>query len=211
MDNAVLWMLYSLGQGGDEILEQRVAGLAALLGCSPHTVRDAIPRLTKAGLLLKRTGGFTLLEPPETVRSWWRDKLSKKKGGVTTQPGVILDTEQGDQLGWIESIVAERFGADSEDMRDLLACMMRKCSRQMLDGRVKPTDTKKYWQDVLELFPDCDKAWDFCNLGFTELWKDAYRTHASNGKYVGSCINLLTANTRTFLLTPWNDPLSLYG
>ena len=32
----------------------------------------------------------------------------------------------------------------------------------MLEGRVKPQEAKKYWQEVLELFPDSDTAWDFC-------------------------------------------------
>ena len=116
MDNAVLWMLYSLGKGGSEIIGQRVAGLAVLLGCSPHTVRDAIGRLTKAGLIMKRSDGFTLLEPKEAVRSWWRDRTKKEKVGVTEQPGVVTITEDGDQLGWIESLVAERYGCDTEDM-----------------------------------------------------------------------------------------------
>ena len=81
MDNAVLWMLYSRGNGGKEIIGQRVAGLAVLLGCSPHTVRDAIGRLTEAGLIIKRSDGFTLLEPEEAVRSWWRDRKKKRGAG----------------------------------------------------------------------------------------------------------------------------------
>ena len=108
-------------------------------------------------------------------------------------------------------MVAERFGFDTEDGRDFLVRMMRKCTQQMLEGRVKPVDAKKYWQEVLGTFPDSDTAWDFCNLGWMELWKDAHRTHTSNGKYAGSCINLLTVNTRTHLSTAKNDLLSVFG
>ena len=161
MDNAVLWMLYSLGQGGKEIVGQRVPGLAVLLGCSPHTVRDAIGRLTKAGLIMKRSDGFTLLEPNKSVRSWWRDS---KKSGVKEQPGVVPIEEDGDQLAWIEPLVAERYGSGSEDDRDTLVRMLTKRCREMLTGKVKPSEVKKYWQSVLDMIPDADRAWDFCAL-----------------------------------------------
>jgi Mn-dependent DtxR family transcriptional regulator len=158
MDNAVLWMLYSLGKGGKEVVGQRVAGLATLLGCSPHTLRDAIDRLTTAGLVMKRSYGFTLLAPDEAVRSWWRDRPKKE------QASVVPITEAGAPLAWIESLVADRFPSDSDDDRDTLARMVEKCSQQMLDGRVKPAETKKYWQGVLQMIPDADKAFDFCTI-----------------------------------------------
>jgi Mn-dependent DtxR family transcriptional regulator len=211
MDNAVLWMLYSLAKGGNEIVGQRVSGLEALLGCSRHTVRDAIRRLAAAGLIMKRSDGFTLLKPNETVRPWWRDRPKKEKSGVTAQAGGAPVIDEADQFGWIGSLISEFYGADTKQNRDFLDCVMRDRTETMIRGRVKPTEAQKYWREVLDSFPDSDKAWEFCNLGFTELWKDAHRTHASHGKYAGSCINLLTANTRTFLLTPWNDPLSLLG
>ena len=88
--------------------------------------------------------------------------------------------------------------------------MVKKCCREMLIGRVKPSEAKKYWQGVLDLIPDCDKAWDFCAYVWVELWKDAYRVHASNGRVAMSCINLLTKNTHTRLSLPRID-LSLFG
>ena len=45
-----------------------------------------------------------------------------------------------------------------------LVCMVEKCSRVMLNGRVKPAEAKKYWQSVLDMIPNADKAWDFCAL-----------------------------------------------
>ena len=75
-------------------------GSGGLLGCSPHTVRDAIGRLAKAGLILKRSDGFTLLDPKQSIRSWWRDR--KKKVRVEEKAGVVPITDEGDQLGWIE-------------------------------------------------------------------------------------------------------------
>ena len=210
MDNAVLWMLYSLGQGGREIVGQRVAGLAALLGCSPHTVRGAIGRLSKAGLIMKRSDGFTLLEPDESMRSWWRDRPQKQKACVTDQAGVVQITEAGDPLAWIEPLVADRYRCDSQKDRDDLVCMVEKCSRVMLNGRVKPAEAKKYWQGVLDMIPNADRAWDFCAYVWDVLWKDAHRVHTSNGKYAGSCINLLTANTQARLSLPKID-LSVFG
>jgi len=210
MDNAVLWMLYSLGQGGREIVGQRVAGLAALLGCSPHTVRGAIGRLSKAGLIMKRSDGFTLLEPEESIRLWWRDRPQKQKASLTDQAGVVKITEAGDPLAWIEPLVADRYSCDPQKDRDDLVCMVEKCSRVMLDGRVKSAEAKKYWQSVLDMIPNADKAWDFCAYVWDVLWKDAHRVHTSNGKYAGSCINLLTANTQARLSLPKID-LSLFG
>ena len=87
---------------------------------------------------------------------------------------------------------------------------VEKCSRVMLNGRVKPAEAKKYWQGVLDMIPNADKAWDFCALDWDALWKDAHRVHTSNGKYAGSCINLLTANTQARLSLPKID-LSLFG
>jgi DNA-binding MarR family transcriptional regulator len=203
-DNSVLWMLYSLGNGGCEIVGQRVAGLAILLGCSPHTVRDALARLSNAGLVMKRSDGFTLLAPEQAVHSWWRDRPKKE------QASVVPITEAGAPLAWIESLVADRFPSDSDDDRDTLARMVEKCSQQMLAGRVKPAETKKYWQNVLQMILDADKAFDFCSLDWDAIWKDAHRIHATNGKHAGSCIHLLTANTQTRLTMPRID-LSLFG
>ncbi len=49
MDNAVLWMIYSLGKGGSETIGQRVAGLAALLGINLLTAntqtRLSLPKI----------------------------------------------------------------------------------------------------------------------------------------------------------------------
>ena len=143
MDNAVLWMLYSLGKGGSEIIGQRVAGLAALLRCSPHTVRDAVGRLTKAKLIIKRSDGFTLLEPTAINSFVVAGQQEEGEVGVKDEAGVVKIAEAGDQLGWIEALVAERFGSDSENDRDFLAGMMRKCCQQMLDGRVKSEESQE--------------------------------------------------------------------
>ena len=88
--------------------------------------------------------------------------------------------------------------------------MVEKCSRVMLNGRVKPAEAKKYWQRVLDMIPDADKVFDFCSLDWELIWKNAHRTHTSNGTHAGSCINLLTANTQARLSLPKID-LSLFG
>jgi Mn-dependent DtxR family transcriptional regulator len=213
MDNAVLWVLYFKGKGGREIVGQRVSGLATMLGCSPHTVRDALGRLSKARLLMIRSDGFTLLDPEASVLSWWRDTGKKEKSAAKEQAGnvQIAEKDDDDHFGWITPLVAKRYGGETEDQRDYVVRMLRKCCDRMLAGRVKPSDTVKYWQEVLESLPDCDIAFNFCVHAWDLLWKDAFRTHTSHGKYAGSCIHLLTANTRTHLSTPSNNLLSLFG
>ena len=193
------------GKGGSEIIGQRVVGLAALLGCSAHTAKDAIGRLSKVGLVIKRSDGFTLLEPKEAVRSWWRDRKRRRRVASSRSPRTAINLDGSSR--WLPTDMAP-----SPRISESFSCrMIGKCSRQMLEGRVKPKEAKKYWEEVLRSFPDTDPAIDFGILGWTEIWQDAHRTHASNGRYAGSCINLLTANTRTHLSTPRNEFLSLFS
>ena len=81
-------------------------------------------------MIIKRSDGFTLLEPEEAVRSWWRDRKKKE------QPGVVPITEEGDQLGWIESLVPNVSAPIPKTDREFLVRMIRKCTQQMLEGRV---------------------------------------------------------------------------
>lgn len=212
-DNAVLWSLYTFGKGKTELVGQGVSGLASALGISRNTVRAALARLSGAKLVMVRSDGFTLLEPDNSLRSWWRDAETKQAAVTQVQAGDlhVVGGEEGTGLDWIVRLVADKFPGDTEDQRDLLARMMGKCCDQMIAGQVKRKEMQDYWEEVLGSFTLCDPAWDFCAIAWPELWKEAHRTHASNGKYSGSCIRLLAANTRTRLSSPRNNLLSLIG
>lgn len=198
-DNAVLWALYSLGRGGKEIVGQRISGLAALLGFSPHTIRSAIGRLSDAKLVMQRSDGFTLLEPSGAVLEWWRDRPKKEETLRERGDRDIQEPEVAEGLDWLKPFVDERFPNETQSDRDLLVGIVEKQWPEMLAGKVKPKEFKKFAGEVLGSFQRCDPAWDFCAYVWPELWKDAYTTHVSNGKYTGSCIHLLTSNTRAYL------------
>jgi DNA-binding MarR family transcriptional regulator len=198
-DNAVLWALYSLGRGGKEIVGQRIKGLASLLGFSPHTIRAAIRRLSDAKLVMKRSDGFTLLEPSAAALDWWRDRPNKEKGTRERGEQEIQEPDATEGLDWLAPFVDARFPNDTDNERDLLVGIVEKRWSEMLRGKVKPKEFRKFAEEVLMSFTRADPAWDFCALVWPELWKDAYTTHVSNGKYSGSCIHLLTSNTKARL------------
>ena len=81
MDNAVLWLLYSLGKGTPEVVGQANRGLKALLGCSLDTLKAATRRLAGNGLVMARSDGFTLLAPTAEASAWWQGRTD-----VSRQP-----------------------------------------------------------------------------------------------------------------------------
>lgn len=63
------------------------------------------------------------------------------------------------------------------------------------------TDIQEYWQMVLQLIPDAEKAWNFSCFKFADLLKDALQVHREKGR-AKTCIGILTHLTKQQLSQP---------
>ncbi|QDV36916.1 helix-turn-helix domain-containing protein [Tautonia plasticadhaerens] len=187
MDNAVLWLLYSLGKGTPEVVGQANRGLKALLGCSLDTLKAAIRRLAGNGLVMARSDGFTLLAPTAEASAWWQDR--KRKGTSQTQQEKHREAEEESAIDFA-ALVCRAYPADSRENWDFLADILGKKADVMLAGRFTRREVREYWAGVLPMLTDADRAFNFVALAWEAHWNEAVQVHGGKGVH-DSCFHLL--------------------
>jgi hypothetical protein len=203
MDNALLMLLRSLAEG-DEVLNQTVKGLVAMLGCSVHTVNAGIETLAANGLLMRRTGGFTLVQPTEVSSAWWQDRKTKIIGGVEVEleplppPKLkIRDDDSGGSLApFFTQLTRRTFPSLDTDAVGYVVVALEANARIMASGRCSKAEIQAYWSRHVPSFNDDMKLLLHLTGGdWKSLWNEASIRHGETGKY-RNCIYLL--NTLTF-------------
>lgn len=187
MDNAVLWLLYSLGKGTPEVVGQANRGLKSLLGCSLDTIKEAIRRLSGNGLVMARSDGFTLLVPTAEASSWWQDRKRKDTGQVPKEKQREADEDSPIDFA---ALVCRAYPADSQKNWGFLVNILRQKSEILLAGRFTCREVREYWAGVLPFLPDADQAFNLVALAWEDHWKEALRIHGDKGVHA-SCFHLL--------------------
>lgn len=200
LDNAIFWLLHSLGKGSGEIVGKTPRRLATILGSSFDTVTSALERLAANGLVMRRSDGFTLLVPGATALNWWSERKPRTTPAeavqsVTTETikptaPVVLTKESFDTL------VKNALPRWSSEQRDGLPEMIMDKTTLMLAQGVSTSEAYEYWRKVVPCFAGMSdtEAILFFSGAWNAVLQEAVSVHREKGR-VKSCIHLLTTNT----------------
>ena len=185
--NALLWLLYSLAPkyGQPVVLNQHLAGLAAMLKMSEKGVKQGVERLIQHGLIEQVGTTFFLKQPTPETLAFWEDRPVRQETAfrLTKHFSVrlIIDDDDPDAARKKEDV-------DSiNEMLDLHGTMMHKagCPR----GEII-----EYWRYVLK-HNTLGTMWEYVVVDFESAFKYHAAQHRANG-YSGSPMKLLWKKIR---------------
>jgi DNA-binding MarR family transcriptional regulator len=186
LENTLYWMMWSLTK--DRTVVQSKSGLAALTNYSRYRVIGAINKLVTKGLIKVNGKKIMLLDPP--TLDYWQDRKQKvAKLVVEAATAPVLSED------WVEVLVEFCYETASRSDKGFLVQMIEKQVSLMKNAHMTLADIQEYWQMVLRLIPDVDKAWNFACFKFEDLLKDALQIHCEKGG-AKTCIALLSHLTK---------------
>lgn len=195
MDNAVMWLLFSLAKGA-EIVRQSNEGLRAILGCSINTVKGAINQLADKGLVMIRSDGYTLLQPDATRLGWWQDrrKRGQAREAEPAKARAPVKTAPLDVGDLIHSAMPTLPANETE----YVVLVVQQMSGDLKAGRFTDAQVEQYLSQVLPMFKSAEDVILFKSGTWKGLWGSASAVHGEKG-YARNCYHLLLENTRTEL------------